>query len=81
MDLQMPEMDGLQATRELCVRWPKPVRPKIVAMTANASTDDREACLAAGMDGFISKPVRVQDLREVLLVTRARATNELELTK
>ena len=81
MDLQMPEMDGLQATREICARWAKSARPHIVAMTANASTGDREACLAAGMDGFISKPVRLQDLREVMLVTPARETSELALAK
>ena len=67
MDLQMPEMDGLQATAEICARWAKGVRPAIVAMTANASTDDRESCLKAGMDNFVSKPVRLHDLRAVLL--------------
>ncbi|MBC7368682.1 MAG: PAS domain S-box protein [Undibacterium sp.] len=81
MDLQMPEMDGLQATRAICARWPKSVRPHIVAMTANASTDDREACLAAGMDGFISKPVRLQDLRGVLLITPVREPGEMALAK
>ena len=81
MDLQMPEMDGLQATREICARWPKGARPHIVAMTANASTDDREACLAAGMDGFVSKPVRLQDIREVLLAAPAREPGDLALAK
>ena len=73
MDLQMPEMDGLEATRAICARWPAANRPRIVAMTANVSASDREACMAAGMDGFTSKPVRMQDLREALLATSARA--------
>ena len=72
MDLQMPEMDGLEATRAICARWPATNRPRIVAMTANVSSSDREACMAAGMDGFTSKPVRMQDLREAILATSAR---------
>jgi CheY-like chemotaxis protein len=72
MDLQMPEMDGLEATRAICARWPATNRPRIVAMTANVSASDREACMAAGMDGFTSKPVRMQDLREAILATSAR---------
>ena len=62
-DLQMPEMDGLQAAQEICRRWPEATRPRIVAMTANASTTDRDHCFAAGMHDFISKPVRLEDLR------------------
>jgi PAS domain S-box-containing protein len=81
MDLQMPEMDGLQATAEICARWPKGVRPAIVAMTANASTDDREACLKAGMDGFVSKPVRLHDLRAVLLGVAAPEVGDAVLAK
>ena len=72
MDLQMPEMDGLEATRAICARWPRGTRPHIVAMTANVSTADRAACAEAGMDGFTGKPVRMQDLRAVLLATPAR---------
>ena len=62
MDVQMPELDGLEATRRICARWPPSERPRIVAMTANAMQGDRELCLAAGMDDCISKPVRVEEL-------------------
>lgn len=66
MDVQMPEMDGLEATRHIRRQWPENDRPRIIAMTANAMRDDREQCLAAGMDDYISKPVRVEELVAVL---------------
>ncbi len=72
MDLQMPEMDGLQATRTIRARCAGGERPRIVAMTANASLDDRERCLEAGMDDFMTKPVRGADLQKVLAETPAR---------
>ncbi len=71
MDLQMPEMDGMEATRIICARWPAGRRPRIVAMTANASTSDRDECFAAGMDDFLSKPVRSPELARVLAETPA----------
>jgi signal transduction histidine kinase/ligand-binding sensor domain-containing protein/DNA-binding response OmpR family regulator len=62
MDVQMPEMDGLQASRRICARWPARERPRIIAMTANAMQGDRELCIQAGMDDYLSKPVRVDEL-------------------
>ncbi len=66
MDVQMPEMDGLEATRNIVKTWSKSERPYIIAMTANAMEGDREACLAAGMDDYITKPIRVHELMEAL---------------
>jgi signal transduction histidine kinase/CheY-like chemotaxis protein/uncharacterized protein YigA (DUF484 family) len=71
MDVQMPEMDGLEASRQICSRWPRGERPRIVAMTANAMQGDRERCLEAGMDDYVSKPVRVEELINALDRTRA----------
>ena len=72
MDVQMPEMDGLEATRRIVQRWPDK-RPRIVAMTANAMQGDREECLAAGMDDYVTKPIRVDVLVDALLGATARA--------
>jgi len=66
MDVQMPEMDGLEATRVIRERWARDAAPRIVAMTANAMRDDRERCLAVGMDDFISKPVVLSQLASAL---------------
>jgi signal transduction histidine kinase/CheY-like chemotaxis protein len=73
MDVQMPEMDGLEATRRIVASWPAGDRPRIVAMTANAMQGDREQCLAAGMDDYITKPIRVDVLQQALLACIARA--------
>jgi CheY-like chemotaxis protein len=67
MDVQMPEMDGLEATRHIVERVEVARRPWIVAMTANAMDGDREQCIAAGMQGYISKPIRVDELVRALL--------------
>jgi GAF domain-containing protein/CheY-like chemotaxis protein len=61
MDVQMPEMDGLEATRQIVARWPQK-HPRIIGLTANALEGDRENCLEAGMDDYISKPIRVDEL-------------------
>ncbi|HEY9604687.1 MAG TPA: PAS domain S-box protein [Allocoleopsis sp.] len=85
MDVQMPEMDGLTATRLIHQEWPghpdfgngtttqegsganpKSKRPRIIAMTANAMMEDRELCLKAGMDDYVSKPIRVEELSQAL---------------
>jgi CheY-like chemotaxis protein len=66
MDMQMPEMDGLTASRRLCEEFSEGERPRIIAMTANAMQGDREECLQAGMDDYISKPIRVEVLIEAL---------------
>ncbi|HVS54272.1 MAG TPA: response regulator, partial [Opitutaceae bacterium] len=72
MDVQMPEMDGVQATREICSRASAAERPRIVAMTANASTSDRDRCLEAGMSDFLTKPVRADDLLRAVRETPSR---------
>jgi CheY-like chemotaxis protein len=66
MDVQMPEMDGVETTHHIVEQWPEERRPRIVAMTAHAMQGDRERYLEVGMDGYISKPVRVEDLVEAL---------------
>lgn len=64
MDVQMPEMDGLSTTRQICHQWAD--RPTIIAMTAGSMDSDRSACRQAGMDGFVSKPFRIEELVQAL---------------
>lgn len=70
MDVQMPEMDGLEATRMIRLCLTK--QPAIIAMTANALDGDREACLTAGMDDYISKPVNIEQLMQKLEASATR---------
>jgi PAS domain S-box-containing protein len=66
MDVQMPTMDGLEATRRIHQRWPEGRRPHVIAATAGAMQEEREACLAAGMDDYLSKPIRIEELAAAL---------------
>lgn len=66
MDIRMPEMDGLEATRRLCELRPRSRRPAIIAFTSSSTSQDRERCLATGMDGFLAKPVSGAALNEIL---------------
>jgi CheY-like chemotaxis protein/HPt (histidine-containing phosphotransfer) domain-containing protein len=72
-DVQMPEMDGLEATRRILERWPEGERPWIVAMTAEAMSGDRERCLEAGMNDYLTKPIRVEELVAAIKRTPRRA--------
>jgi len=76
MDIQMPDMDGLEATRAIHKEWPGRRRPRIVAMTANVMEEDREACLDAGMDDYLGKPIRVEEL--VGALSRCQAVGSLQ---
>jgi CheY-like chemotaxis protein len=76
MDVQMPEMDGLEAARRLRGPGPWLGKPRIVAMTADVMRERREACVVVGMDDFVAKPIRVQELTRVLEQTAKLRTNE-----
>ena len=73
MDVQMPEMDGFEATRMILESTPSEDLPRIVAMTADAMDGDRERCAAAGMHGYVSKPIRVEEFVTAVLATPPHA--------
>jgi CheY-like chemotaxis protein len=72
MDVDMPEMDGLDATKTIRRLLPPHRQPRIIALTAGAMDEDQSACIEAGMDDFLAKPVRLQDLHDALI----RATED-----
>ena len=66
MDVQMPEMDGLEATRQIMKEFPRECRPVVIAITANVQESDRERCLASGMSAFVSKPFKPDRIKELI---------------
>jgi CheY-like chemotaxis protein len=78
MDVQMPELDGLDATRRIRESRPPEAQPRIVAMTANAMREDRDACFAAGMDDYVAKPISPDTLAEALARARPLAASSTE---
>ncbi|MEJ5236823.1 MAG: response regulator [Limisphaera sp.] len=66
LDVQMPEMDGLEVARHIHQHWPRHKRPRLIAITGAAFASDREKCLAAGMDDYISKPIRIEEIQNAL---------------
>jgi PAS domain S-box-containing protein len=66
MDMQMPEMDGLEATRIIRRRWKTAEQPMIIALTAHALEGDQERCIKSGMDSYIAKPIKMKDLKFAL---------------
>ncbi|MGI2902129.1 ATP-binding protein [Tolypothrix sp. VBCCA 56010] len=83
MDVQMPEMDGLTATEIIYQEWTPDTRPRIIALTASAMSGERDRCLASGMDDYLTKPIRIQELMQVLkkcqpLISEKKIMKELE---
>lgn len=72
MDMHMPHMDGLTATRKLCERWPRDRRPRIIALSASELPEDRASWLAAGADGWVSKSLPIEELRRILSPSAVR---------
>ena len=71
----MPELDGLGATKQIIAEHPAGRRPRIIALTANAFEEDRRQCLAAGMDDYMSKPLKTETLEAALVrVSRISAS-------
>ena len=81
MDVHMPVMDGIEATQQIKLLYAKDNRPVICAMTASSTKEDKKNCLSAGMDYYISKPVRIEELKRVVLTiaTTEEQTDEVLL--
>jgi CheY-like chemotaxis protein len=77
LDIQMPEMDGYETAAELCARYPATERPYVIALTANAMDGDRQKCLQAGMDDYLSKPLRAEDMEQKLRGHSLRAVDSV----
>ena len=78
MDMQMPGMDGLEATRRIRRGQPAGGQPQIIAMTASVRVEDREACTQAGMDGYLTKPIHQGELQAALARARPGAGPSLD---
>jgi CheY-like chemotaxis protein len=72
LDVQMPEMDGYEAARQIKLRWPEGDRPRLIAMTGNVMEGERERCIASGMDDYIAKPVRIKDIESMICQWKTR---------
>ena len=77
MDVEMPEMDGLSATQQICQEWSAQQRPYIIALTAYAMAGDREKCLQAGMDNYLAKPIREKELLQALVQAAQHQSSKL----
>ena len=76
LDVHMPVMDGLEAARRICLNYPRERRPWLIALTANTTTEERDAGLAAGIDDYLSKPIRTAELSAALMRARLRLRTE-----
>jgi len=81
MDIQMPEMDGLEATKHILKNRKIELRPKIIAMTANVMQGDREICLDAGMNDYISKPILIEEVQRAIIRWGKEIRAEKEVRK
>ena len=79
MDVQMPVLNGLEAADIICGKYPRNERPFIVALTANATEEDRKTCMAVGMDGYISKPITLEKLAESIREVRQKVVERTPL--
>jgi CheY-like chemotaxis protein len=79
MDVHMPEMDGIEATRQIFSMLQPDEHPYIIAMTAAAMQEDRERCRQVGMQNFISKPVKVEELVRALLQARVWLISQIQV--